>query len=105
MKTKITLLTLFFCLSFSAATYAQGFWDRLSDVVTGIVNVCNATGISDVAGAYVVGKTADMYEKNGYSKEEAQKNASLIGEALGVSKANTDNGIAWNNASNRYQKN
>lgn len=107
MKTKVTILMLLFSLSFGTVTYAQqkkGFWDRLSDFCTGVKNVCNATGISDMVGAYVVGKTADFYENQGYSKEDAQKNASMIGEALGVSKANTEKGVAWNNASNRYQQ-
>lgn len=107
MKTKVTILMLLFSFSFGTVTFAQqkkGFWDRLSDLATGIVNVCKATGISDMAEAYVVGKTADLYEKNGYSKEEAQKNASLLGETLNFSKSNTERGVAWNNASNRYQQ-
>jgi outer membrane protein OmpA-like peptidoglycan-associated protein len=107
MKTKVTILMLLFSFSFGTVTYAQqkkGFWDRLSDVATGIANVCKATGISDMAEAYVVGKTADLYEKNGYSKEEAQKNASLLGETLNFSKSNTERGIAWNNAPSRYQQ-
>lgn len=108
MKTKVTILMLIFSLSFGSVTYAQqkkNFWDRLSDLCTGIANVCKATGISDMAEAYVVGKTADLYEKNGYSKEDAQKNASNIWETLGASKSNIDRGVAWNkNAGNRYQQ-
>ncbi|MBR1512834.1 MAG: OmpA family protein [Bacteroidales bacterium] len=111
MKTKVTILMLLFSFFFGTVIYAQpqpkkkkGFWDRVSDIATGIANVCKATGISDIAEAYVVGKTADFYEKNGYSKEEAQKNASMIGDALGVSKSNTERGIAWNDASNMYQQ-
>ena len=107
MKTKVTILLLLFGFSFGTVSYAQqkkGFWDRLSDLATGIVNVCKATGISDMAEAYVVGKTADLYEKNSYSKEEAQKNASMLGDALNFSKSNTERGVAWNNAPNRYQQ-